>query len=608
MNSNSNKSIILADADLESTAQLDRLLRNAGFSHILTAANDQALYDFIKRYHAQPEQLALIIVNEARQPSPFRRLQPLINLICDELGVPVIVVHDTHQTTPLQAAQTLALVRFLQAPLQANEFSITQELLTQLRDERRQRMQQQERLLNDLASKNLAESQLRFLVAHDELTGLLNRTGFEQQLRLEINRHQIYRQSSCLLILNIDRFGLINALAGFDQGDQLLVALSQTIRKFLPAGSVLARLGDDHFCAFMPNKSAQQAKIFAETLKSHIGNQRFFLNNQQYAITVSIGIASSDNGLQPYRHPAAWISHAQEACATAKRRGRNHITQYCSSDLGSEQIRQDTLWLPRIQHALQNQRLFLTFKPVAYLNSGLIAHHQILLHLYNEQNQSVAADQFLPSARRLDLICALELWSIEQALQFLSEPGTHGQSSDLAVTVSAATLLSGEFSELVRNRPTFSRTQLNRLIFELSESDLIAHYDELHEVIHRLLSYGCKFAIDDYSGNLSSFAYLQSFPAEYLKIDAQLIKRATLENGGTTLIKSIIDVADKLGKQTLAKRVESDNLAHRLKTLGIDLAQGKAIGSPQRHLLKRRRMNIRPWHIHWPQNRPVNAD
>jgi diguanylate cyclase (GGDEF)-like protein len=127
--------------------------------------------------------------------------------------------------------------------------------------ERYLRHKQEERLINELAERKIVDAKLKYLVVHDELTGLINRHNFESQLRLVLMRSRIRQQEGALIFINLDRFSLVNELEGFDVGDRLLIEIVAIIRKIIFKDDLFARIGSDEFCLFLDTDSIHQYRI-----------------------------------------------------------------------------------------------------------------------------------------------------------------------------------------------------------------------------------------------------------------------------------------------------------------------------------------------------------
>ncbi|MGZ4999651.1 MAG: putative bifunctional diguanylate cyclase/phosphodiesterase [Methylomonas sp.] len=461
---------------------------------------------------------------------------------------------------------------------------MTVKFLLSLKQERLLRHEQEERLINELAAKSIIDAKLKFLVAHDELTGLLNRNSFERQLKLIMHRCANLQKEGVLLFIDVNRFSLINELEGFEVGDKLLVELALLIRKMIPAESLFGRIGADEFCLFLENKSRKQARIFAETIKSTVENYRFFTGEVGYSASVSIGIATLNKAMS-VAHPGQMILHARQACDVAKAGGRNKVCVYNDEDVVVKERRRDIYMIPLIRKALRENELFLVFQPVVQLSNGNVSHYEVLLRMQGENNETVTPDKFIPAAERMGLIQGIDLWVVEKAIDFLASLPSHMSHISLAINLSSTAFQYPDLLQTISDKLELTWINANRLTFEITETAAVDNFEQTRNMINKIRALGCKFALDDFGAGFCSFNYLKTFPVDYVKIDGQFIKNLLDDETDQILVRSMVEIASRLGKKTIAEFIESPNIALKLKEMGVNFGQGYAFGKPQRNLL-----------------------
>lgn len=158
------------------------------------------------------------------------------------------------------------LLHYMVAPISYANLLIVIGFQLNMKHERCLRYQQEERLVSELAERKIIDAKLKYLVAHDELTSLLNRKSFESHLRLILNRDQQLAHVGAILFIDIDRFSLINELESFEVGDSVLVAVTAIIRQLLTKDDLFARVGADELCLYLPNQTTEDVRLFAEKL------------------------------------------------------------------------------------------------------------------------------------------------------------------------------------------------------------------------------------------------------------------------------------------------------------------------------------------------------
>lgn len=592
-NQHKDKIIIVAEHDNASAQKIAAILDKNGFSNVRHAENGEAIYDILRPYHDQPEKIGLIILNEHLPQCQLAEMSRSLSCAQDGSVIPFVVVRKTDQPLVQQPFfQTgNALTYSIASPIDPDTLILIINFLMRLKQERILRHQQEEQLINELASKSIIEAKLKFLVAHDELTGLANRNSFERQLRLIMNLSNKLKKEGSLLFIDIDRFSLINELEGFDVGDRLLVELTLMIRKLVPPSSLFARVGADEFCLFLENKTKKQAQIIAETIRTAVENFRFFTGETCYSASVSIGIAALDTN-SPAQHPGEMILHGRQACNFAKANGREKIKLYNQDDIAVKERRRDITWVPLIRKAMRENGLFLLFQPVVQLNNGDVSHYEVLVRMRGDDDQTITPDQFIPVAERMGLIHAIDLWVVENAIEFLASLPSYMSRISLAINLSGNAFQYPDLLQVIRDKLELTWVDASRLTFEITETAAVDNIERTRDMINKIRELGCKFALDDFGAGFCSFNYLRTFPVDYVKIDGQFVRNLDHNETDQILVKSMVEIAGKLGKKTIAEFVETPSIALKLKEIGVTLGQGYAFGKPERNLLDGQQVSL----------------
>ncbi|AEF98990.1 EAL domain-containing protein [Methylomonas methanica] len=576
------KIIIVAEHDSVSANQIALTLQENGFSDVRHASRGEQIYDILRPFHDRPEKIGLIILNDALPNCQSLEMSQSLSCATDGSVIPFVILRSEANQAQTDTGQ--CLIYQIDSPADPRILMLAIHFLMQLKRERTLRQQQEEQLINELASKSVIEAKLKFLAAHDELTGLVNRNTFERQLRLIMNLSNKLKKEGALLFIDVDRFSLINELEGFDVGDRLLVELTILVRKLVPASSLFARIGADEFCLFLENKTKKQAHIIAETIRTTVENFRFFTGEICYSASVSIGITSLDNA-SPAQHPGEMILHSRQACNFAKINGRDKVKVYNQDDVAIKERRRDIYWVPIIRKALRESDFFLMFQPVVQLNNGDISHYEVLIRMRGEDGKTITPDQFIPVAERMGLIHAIDLWVVENAIDFLATLPSYMSRISLAINLSGSAFQYPDLLQTIREKLELTWVDAGRLTFEITETAAVDNFERTRDMINKIRDLGCKFALDDFGAGFCSFNYLKTFPVDYVKIDGQFIRHLEHNETDRILVKSMVEIAGKLGKQTIAEFVETPNIALRLKDIGVNLGQGYAFGRPERNLL-----------------------
>ncbi|MDD5578932.1 MAG: EAL domain-containing protein [Methylobacter sp.] len=589
LNSLKQRIIIIAEADEALSARIAEELQNRGFYNFKFAVNGHQIKNIIREYSKNPESINLVIADEELPQCHINDLYLSLCYIDSELFIPLIVLRGDLSTDYGEwELSNTCLVYNLNKTYNPVELQIACEFFILLKNEQYLRYKQQERLITELSERKVIDAKLKYLVAHDELTGLLNRSSLEQHIRLRLDRYSNRqpRRDSVLLFIDLDRFSLINELEGFEVGDRLLVEVIGVIRKTLNNTGLLVRIGSDEFCIYLENTTVFKAKIWAEKIRRHLDSFRFLIGTIAYSITVSIGLSSLKSA-RLILHPGELISRAHQACCMAKANGRNMVWEYNSEDVVIKERLRDVYWVPIIRDALLNKDFFLVFQPVVNLIDGDVSHYEVLIRLRGKQGIVIGPREFIPAAERMGLIHSIDLWVVENAIDYLAALPPELSHISLAINLSSAAFQDEALLPMIKQKFELTWVSAPRITFEITETAAVENFEQTRFMINQIRALGCHFALDDFGAGFCSFNYLKKFPVDYVKIDAQFIQNLVNDETDRLLVHSMHQIAKKLGKKTIAEFVECLETVRILREIGINYGQGYIFGAPKEHFLEK---------------------
>ena len=584
------KIIIVAEHNEASCRLIDTTLRIQGFSDIRNASTGEKIYAILRSLNDQPEKIGLIVINENLPHCQLEDIQQSLSGTQAAVAIPLLILSDTAygelacNDDTNQSINDNGLTHTLNAPINPQELLLVVNFLLKLRQERLYHHAQQEQLLLELSAKNISDAKLKYLVTHDELTGLLNRSNFERRLKLALNRNQKLHKDAALLFIEVDRFCLINEMKGFDVGDRLLVELAVLMRKLAPSKSLFARVGLNEFCLFLEDMSKTHAQHFAETFKNSVENYRFCFDDVKHSVTLSIGLSTLHDAAST-EHPGKIILYARQACVFGKRCGGDKIGVYDDQSTAITERQNDIFWAPIIQEALLENQLFLVFQPIVELKNGNISHYEVLLRLRSD-GKIILPNVLIPVAERMGLIHAIDLWVIENTIDLLAALPSHRAYVSVAIKLSASAFQYPDLISVIRDKLELTWIDASRFIFEIAESAVMEHFERTLLMVNKLRGLGCKTAMKLSGAGSYSSKYVKTFPVDYVKIDGQFIQHLTSEENDQMLLKSMVDMVDKLGRKTIFVYVESSSTVLKLREIGVTLAQGYTLGKPECELLE----------------------
>jgi len=436
--------------------------------------------------------------------------------------------------------------------------------------------------LININERKMFEEKLQHLAAHDPLTGFFNRRAFEAEAKEKLELVKRYEDSCCLLYMDLDQFKIVNDLCGHTAGDVLLKKLSQRLLNQvndLGEGQIIARLGGDEFGILLSNTSLKEGQAIAESFRQSIESFLFMWEGSRYSLGVSIGLVE----LCPFHHSVEQLLiMADTACYQAKDLGRNRVHTFIETDKDLQFRQLEMQWVSTIKEALSKDQFFLVFQNI---ESNSDKKHQlryeILLRLLNENGNLCAPNQFLPAAERYDLMTNIDQWVIKHFFSWLNENPDHlNQLSSASINLSTQSLGDETFSTFLINAFNEFSIPPTKICFEITESMAITSLDNTQSFIKKFRNLGCHFALDDFGTGFSSYAYLKDLHIDYLKIDGIFIRNIAEDSVDYAMVKSISDVAQAIGIETIAEFVENEDIRQELINIGITYSQGYHIHKP----------------------------
>lgn len=435
-------------------------------------------------------------------------------------------------------------------------------------------------VFHDVTESRSLAKKLSWDASHDALTGLINRRAFEQLLLEAIASTQNDEQQHTLCYLDLDQFKVVNDTVGHIAGDDLLRQVTTLLQKGVRANDRLARLGGDEFGLLLYQCPIAEAAHIAEKLRDLVHQFRFIWHNKLFIISVSIGVVAIDPNSQDLMQV---MGAADAACYAAKAKGRNCVHVYRQDD--SELIRQrgERQLISKISHALETNSFRLYFQKIVSITSQIsVEHHEILLRMFDENEELIAPNEFIPAAERYGLISEIDRWVIKTFFSNYHGICQQQGSTDAfyAINISGASISNDQFLNFLIDQFSLYQVPSHNICFEITETAAIVNFDDAQYFISTLKQIGCRFALDDFGSGLSSFAYLMNLNVDYLKIDGCFVKNISNDPISQAIVKGFNDIAHAMNLKTIAEFVEDDTILKKLRTIGVDYAQGYAIGRP----------------------------
>jgi diguanylate cyclase (GGDEF)-like protein len=429
-----------------------------------------------------------------------------------------------------------------------------------------------------VASRNslklaLANRRVLELAQTDILTGLPNRAFFLEQLQ-QVNSPESERSGAfSILMLDLDRFKNVNDSLGHAAGDTLLRQVADRLKSALRGTDVLARLGGDEFAIIQSECSDQRAgSIDLATRISKLIADPFQLPGHRVEIGTSIGIAMApEHG----NDEDQLLKKADLALYRSKSAGRNCFNVYDEA-MSAELEARNTLE-GDLRDAIARCQFEVHYQPIYDFQSGRRRGVEALVRWRHPTRGLIAPDKFIPLAEETGLIVPLGEWVVRQAC---NDATSWPADVKVAVNLSPVQFKQADLFEVIRSALENSGLPPERLEIEITESVLLERGVENHAFVEKLKSIGISLALDDFGTGYSSLSYLTTFPFDKIKIDKSFIANLTKRHNSTAIISSIVTLARGLDIVVTAEGVETREQYDRLKSMGVNFAQGYLLGRP----------------------------
>ncbi len=432
-------------------------------------------------------------------------------------------------------------------------------------------------IFRDMTEARRAERQLSYHASHDALTGLVNRREFERRLE-RILATATQEEAHGVVYLDLDQFKVVNDTCGHVAGDELLRQVGAVLASKVRKSDTLARLGGDEFGVLLEHCQQGQALRIAHQLREALQDFRFVWQDRGFTIGASAGLVPIDPGVDTL---ASVFRAADVACYAAKEQGRNRVHLYYPDDLDLAQRHGEMQWVPRIQEALANSRFSLYYQPIIALGWSGRPHGEVLLRLLNRDGDLIPPSAFIPAAERYNQMQAIDRWVIRTVFSGLRDPHWVPPPGHVSINLSGQSLGDRQFLDYVEQQVEHWSAPLDRICFEITETAAISNLSHAKRFFSALKPHGCRFALDDFGSGLSSFAYLKTLPVDFLKIDGGFVKDMMRDPIDHAMVEAIHRIGHVMGIKTIAESVENENILARLKAIGVNYAQGYAVGRPR---------------------------
>jgi len=413
--------------------------------------------------------------------------------------------------------------------------------------------------LLDIMSKSLLYHELRDLYL-DQLTKLQNRNALIKDTK-EIEK-------STLALINIDKFSILNDLYGEDFGDKILLSFVSNMKEaFRNEKYNIYRVGSDNFVILCKdtNMGLIEFKVICKDFIKYTNENGLEIGDENIDISITIGLAQSND-----KHA---FEYAQRAIPKARKKYLD-ILEYDKEKFEQKKdIQENVAWIKRLKSALIEDHFQPFFQPIVNAQTKEIYKYEALIRYIDEDGNEIAPYKFLTIAKKARLFPNIIKLMLSSVLEIIKQ-----KQIRVAVNLSFEDIVNQDTNKFIFATLEAYKEQTHLLDFEILESEEIEDFDVVRNFILKIRSYGCKIGVDDFGAGYSNFNMLQSLNVDFVKIDGSLIKEIDKLPKHALIVETISDFCNKLGIQTVAEFVSSEEIYQKTKELGIEYMQGWHFG------------------------------
>lgn len=432
--------------------------------------------------------------------------------------------------------------------------------------------------VTDITERKETERRIEYLAYHDTLTGLPNRLKFQQKMDETIKQANKYMGMAGVLLIDLDRFKLINDTLGHQSGDQVLQIMSARLQTAVSSDGLVARLGGDEFIILLyPNKEdAYFSKVADRVL--HCCLDPIFLPEQEFIVGASIG-----GSLYPQHGKSheQLVKHADIAMYRAKENGGNRIEWYNQQMNLKIQRRMDME--AKLRKAVENHEFVIYYQPQYGISADIPFGMEALLRWHSDDGVKLP-ESFIDLAEEIGIMHQIGDIVLRNACLQIHQWNSREQWKQplaLSVNISWRHFSQPEFTQNIVRILEETGLPPSLLCLELKESMILQHLDLSKQVLQEITDAGIRIALDDFGTAYSTWSLLRQLPVQVIKIDRSFIWNMLSANEDHSMVNAILNLSAGLGKEVIAEGVETVEQWEHLKELGCEKFQGYNFSLPK---------------------------
>ncbi len=429
----------------------------------------------------------------------------------------------------------------------------------------------------DVTKFNSQNDQLTYMSYYDLLTGLYNRNYFVRLLGEFVHRAKEESKSVAVMFIDLDDFRKMNDGFGIIIGDELVQLFGQFLSDFSDENVIVSHFNSDIYCIGIYDPcGARSVEEIYKRISSGLETPFKLSNGQEIALTVSVGVAeypeAASNALE-------LINCAEIVMFRAKKTGKGKIQNFDGSIL--EDFLQNVTIDNKLKEAVFEQNFMMYFQPQFHTTDKVLRGVEALIRWKDDSGKTIRPDVFIPIAEKNGTIVPIGTWVIEESVRiYAGWKKKYHYPLLISLNVSAIQYKQPDFIDRVMEILKKYDVKPEEIELEITETILIDDFKEIVEKLVVLRKYGIKISLDDFGTGYSSLSYLKGLPIDTLKIDKSFIDTVITDENTRIITESIIYMVKKLGFETIAEGVETQEQYDYLSAIDCDNIQGYYLGRP----------------------------
>jgi predicted signal transduction protein with EAL and GGDEF domain/FixJ family two-component response regulator len=449
-------------------------------------------------------------------------------------------------------------------------------------------------IVQDVTDRRQAEDKIRHLANFDALTGLPNRRQLIWRAERAVEYARRGEHLFALLLIDLDRFKIVNDTLGHAAGDELLMEVARRLRgcvrhsdqimdSSLEAAGVrshrlleaVGRLGGDEFVALLPEVADERDADRVAQRVLEVMREPIFVGGQECFVTASVGVA-----LYPRDGTtvADLMRNSDVAMYAAKGQGKNASAIYGPqlAGRGREKLELESA----LHKAIERNELVLHYQPKIDVRSSRMVGAEALMR-WRRGDVLVPPAEFISLAEETGLIVPMSEWALREAAHQAKVWQTRvGFTDSIAVNLPSRLFERSDLIECIHQAVTSQGVPHRVIMLEITEDNLMKDLQNVIPSLHRLNEIGVEIAIDDFGTGYSSLAYLTTLPISELKVDRSFVRDLGVTPQSAAVVTAIIALARSLGLRVIAEGVETLRQMEVLHRLGCVVMQGFLFSRP----------------------------